>query len=102
MNAFERRVSYRVFGIHVAVVAGLTVFPMLKGCFRPKPKQEIVTFIEFGAPAPQVEVETVSQLAEPEPPPPPGGAGSSPPRPPPSAERYSGTDSDSGTGEKED
>jgi TonB family protein len=63
---FRRRVAWRVAGAHLAVVFLVGVVPLMRGCFKKKPR-EIVTFIEFGAPAPQVEVETVSQMADPEP-----------------------------------
>jgi len=65
-NAFQKKIGLRVVVIHVALVLVLVVGSLLRGCFRPKPKEEIATFIEFGAPAPQVEVVPVSQLAEPE------------------------------------
>ena len=71
MNAFERNVTLRVVGIHAAIILFFIITSSLKGCFRPKPKPEIITFIEFGSPAPQVEVQSVSQLADPEPPPAP-------------------------------
>ena len=68
MNAFERKVALRVLGIHVGVFVFFLLVAGLKGCFRPKPKPEIVTFIEFGSPAPQVNVQQVEQMSEPEPP----------------------------------
>jgi len=67
MNPFERKVTVRVLGIHLGVVAFLMMNSALKGCFRPKPKPEIVTFIEFGSPAPKVHVQEVEQMAKPEP-----------------------------------
>jgi protein TonB len=66
MNEFQRKITLRVVGIHAAVIFLLLVTSLTKGCFKPKPK-EIVTFIEFGGPAPQVNVEQVEQMAEPEP-----------------------------------
>jgi protein TonB len=66
MNEFQRKITLRVVGVHVAVIFLLLVTSLTKGCFRPKPR-EIVTFIEFGGPAPQVSVEQVEQMAEPEP-----------------------------------
>ncbi|MDH3981384.1 MAG: TonB C-terminal domain-containing protein [Kiritimatiellaceae bacterium] len=71
MNAFERKVALRVTGIHVAVILGFVMVSAMRGCFRPKPKPEIVTFIEFGQPAPQVAVEEVAQMSDPEPAPEP-------------------------------
>ncbi|MEE9369413.1 MAG: TonB family protein [Pontiella sp.] len=68
MNAFERNIALRVMGIHVAVILVLLMVSGLKGCFRPKPKPEIVTFIEFGSPAPAVDVQHVAKMSEPEPP----------------------------------
>jgi TonB family protein len=68
MNTFERRVALRVLGIHVGIVLLLLITSALKGCFRPKLKPEIVTFIEFGQPAPPVAVEQVDQMSDPEPP----------------------------------
>jgi len=67
MNAFQKKIAWRVVGVHVAVVAVFWLCSVIPHCFRPKPK-EIVTFIEFGGPAPQVDVTPVSQMAEPEPP----------------------------------
>ena len=69
MNAFQKKVTLRVFGIHVVVIFLVTIVPLMQSCFRTKPK-ELVTFIEFGAPAEPVAVETVSHMADPEPPPP--------------------------------
>ena len=68
MNAFQRKITWRVLLLHLGVILYFIAFSSLKGCFRPKPKPEIVTFIEFGSPAPQVSVEPVSQMSEPEPP----------------------------------
>ncbi len=65
MNPFKRKIMLRVVGIHVAIVLWLIISSFLRGCFRPREK-EIVTFIEFGAPAPAVQVEEVSQMADPE------------------------------------
>ncbi len=67
MNAFERKVALRVVGAHAGVVLLLLATSALRGCFKPKPK-EIVTFIEFGAPAAPVSIQQVTQMAEPEPP----------------------------------
>lgn len=67
MNPFKRKVTIRVLGIHLGVVAVLFLQSCTKGCFRPKPKPEIVTFIEFGSPAPAVNVQEVTQMADPEP-----------------------------------
>ena len=67
MNAFQKRITWRVVGIHAAIIGVVWFSSVIPRCFKPKPK-EIVTFIECGAPAPQVSVETVSQMAEPEPP----------------------------------
>ncbi|MDF7807772.1 TonB family protein [Pontiellaceae bacterium B12219] len=67
MTSFQRKVALRVVGIHLAVILMLVILSGLKGCFRRKPKPEIVTFIEFGQPAPAVAVQQVAQMAEPEP-----------------------------------
>lgn len=66
MNEFKRKITVRVVGVHAAVILLMLAIPALRGCFKPKPK-EIVTFIEFGAPAEPVSVEAVSQMADPEP-----------------------------------
>jgi protein TonB len=71
MNAFQRKVALRVLGIHVGVILMLMMVSGLKGCFRMKPKPEIVTFIEFGQAAPPVAVQQVDQMTEPEPAPQP-------------------------------
>lgn len=68
MNRFQRKVALRVLGIHVGVILFFMIISGLKGCFRSKPKPEIVTFIEFGQPAPPVAVQQVEQMPEPEPP----------------------------------
>ena len=67
MNAFQRKIALRVLGIHVAVVVWMLLLAGLKGCFRPKPRPEIVTFIEFGQPAPAVEIQHVADQPEPAP-----------------------------------
>jgi len=67
MNAFQRKITWRVLGIHVAVIVVVMLSSAMRGCFRPKPRPEIVTFIEFGSPAPQVSLEPVSEMSEPEP-----------------------------------
>jgi protein TonB len=67
MNAFQQKITLRVLGVHAVIIFLMIVIPAIRSCFRPKPK-EIITFIEFGGPAPQVSVEQVSHMAEPEPP----------------------------------
>lgn len=67
MNAFQRKVALRVLGMHIGFILILVIFSGLKGCFRPKPKPEIVTFIEFGPAAPPVAIEPVTQMEDPEP-----------------------------------
>jgi protein TonB len=67
MKEFERKVTLRVVGVHAAILFLLITIPAVKGCFRPRPR-EIVTFIEFGGPAPAVNVEQVTRMTEPEPP----------------------------------
>ena len=64
MNAFERRIALRVVGVHAGIIVVLLLTSLMKGCFKPKPK-EIVTFIEFGAPAAAVSVQQVSKMPEP-------------------------------------
>ncbi|HSR87636.1 MAG TPA: TonB family protein [Pontiella sp.] len=68
MNPFERQIAVRVWGIHLGFILFLMLYSGLKGCFRPKPKPEIVTFIEFGSPAPAVSVQEVTRTPDPEPP----------------------------------
>lgn len=70
MNAFQKKVTLRVVAVHAAIVLVVFLFSVVPSCFRPKEK-EIVTFIEFGAPAPQVSVEEVADMTEPEPTPTP-------------------------------
>lgn len=76
MNAFQRKITLRVIGIHTVVIFGFVMASAMRGCFNPKPK-EIITFIEFGAAPEAVSVQQVSQMAEPEP---------STPAPPPEPE----------------
>ncbi|MDZ8118909.1 TonB family protein [Pontiella agarivorans] len=71
MNRFQRKVALRVLGIHVGVILFFLLISSLKGCFRPKDKPEIVTYIDFGQPAPAVAVQEVEQMQEPEPEPAP-------------------------------
>ena len=68
MNEFQKKITWRVVGIHVAIIAVVWLFAVLPRCFTPKPK-ELVTFVVVGDPAPAVNVEPVSQLPAPEPPP---------------------------------
>lgn len=68
MNAFERKIALRVFGIHVGVVVLVLMVAFLKGCFRPNPKPEMVTYIEFGQPVQGVQVEETEAPPDPEPP----------------------------------
>lgn len=67
MNLFQRKVALRVLAIHIGVILFLTMISGLKGCFRSKPKPEIVTFIEFGQAAPPVAVQQVEQMNDPDP-----------------------------------
>ena len=67
MNRFQRKVALRVLGIHGGVILVLVMMSGLKGCFLPKPKPEIMTFIEFGQAAPSVAIERVEQMADPTP-----------------------------------
>jgi TonB family protein len=67
MNEFHRKITLRVLGVHAAIIILMIAIPAIKGCFKRKPK-EIVTFIEFGGPAPEVSIEQVTRMAEPEPP----------------------------------
>jgi TonB family protein len=66
MNRFERRIGLRVLGIHAAVILVVVMNSLLQGCFRPEPKREIVTYIEFGSPAPTPQVQEVEEMPEPE------------------------------------
>lgn len=71
MNRFERRIVVRVLGAHAAVVMFLLLQSFLHGCFRPEPKREIVTFVDFGQPAPKPTIQEVSEMPDPEPAPAP-------------------------------
>jgi len=55
MKSYKNRVATRVLSVHVSVIMLALVIPFLRGCFNPKPK-ELITFIEFGTPAPAVEI----------------------------------------------
>jgi len=83
MNRFERRVTLRVLAVHAAVVLFVILQSALQGCFRPKPKQEIITYIDFGAPAPTPEVQEVQKMSEPEPAPAPEPEPTPAPKPAP-------------------
>lgn len=67
MDAFKRGVILRVVGLHFVVVLVVVFSSFLKGCFKPKPKPEIVTFVEFGSPAPPVHIQEVATLPDPTP-----------------------------------
>ena len=67
MTPFQRKIALKVVGAHVAIIVVVWFCAVIPSCFKPKPK-ETVTFIEFGAPAPQVDVEQVNRMADPEPP----------------------------------
>ncbi|MCF7847977.1 MAG: TonB C-terminal domain-containing protein [Kiritimatiellales bacterium] len=64
MNVFERKILWRVLGIHGALILLLITVPMLRGCFKPKPK-EIEIFISVADAAPAVDVAAVENLPEP-------------------------------------
>lgn len=74
MNQFQRKATLWIYGTHAFVFFWCFVVLLwmsaLKGCFQPKPKPEIVTFIEFGQPAPPVALQEVEQMQPPEPAPP--------------------------------
>jgi len=74
MNRFQRKATLVIYGAHAFVFFWCFVVLLwmsaLKGCFQPKPKPEIVTFIEFGQPASPVAVQEVEQMQPPEPSPP--------------------------------
>lgn len=67
MNAFQKRITWRVVGIHAAVIFLVVVIPFMRGCFTPKPK-ELITIVVMENPGPPVRLEAVSELSEPEPP----------------------------------
>ena len=48
MHAWWRRLFGRVLLVHIGVVAIFLLFSFLKGCFKPRPKPEIVTYIALG------------------------------------------------------
>ncbi len=68
MNRFERRVTLRVLGIHVAVVLFVLVQSFLHGCFLPRPKDDIIIFTEFGEAPSTPEIVEVEEMPRPEPP----------------------------------
>jgi len=62
----------RVFGcvllVHLGVVILVLLSSFLRGCFAPRPTPEIVTYIDFGGPAAEVEVVEVAEpVVEPAP-----------------------------------
>ena len=65
MHAWWRRVFGRVLLVHIGVVTLFLLFSFLKGCFKPRPKPEIVTFIELGEAA--VQRNPVELVPVPEP-----------------------------------
>ena len=67
MNAFQKRITWRVLGIHAAVILLVAIVPFMRGCFTPKPK-ELVTFVVLENPGPPVSVQQVTEISEPEPP----------------------------------
>lgn len=82
MNRFELKITWRVVGIHFAVVGLLLIQSLLHGCFRPKPKPEMVTFVDMVNPAPPVQVQEVQHISNPEPKPEPPQDNTPAPEPP--------------------
>jgi len=73
MKSYKNRVAVRVFSVHISVVFLALLIPLLRGCFKSKPK-EITTFIEFGSPpAEQVNysLDPTPTFSDPVPHPPP-------------------------------
>ena len=64
MKSYKNRVAIRVLSVHASVIMLALVIPFLRGCFKQKPK-ELITFIEFGTPAPAVEITEVPELKNP-------------------------------------
>jgi TonB family protein len=64
MKSYKNRVATRVLSVHISVIMLALVIPFLRGCFKPKPK-DLITFIEFGTPAPAVEITEVPELKNP-------------------------------------
>ena len=67
MNAFQRKVGLRVLGIHAGIILFFMFAAFLKGCFKPKPKPEMITYIEIGQPGPAVDIKEVPDQPDPEP-----------------------------------
>ncbi len=67
MNAFQKRITLRVLGIHAAVIFLVVVIPFMRGCFTRKPK-ELITMVVMENPGPPVRLEAVSEMSDPEPP----------------------------------
>jgi len=67
MNTFQKRITWRVLGIHAAVIVVVWLFAVMPRCFTPKPK-EIVTIVVVGDPAPEVSVDPGANMDDPEPP----------------------------------
>ena len=65
MHVGWRRVFGRVFLAHIGVVTIFLLFSFLKGCFKPRPKSEIVTFIEFSEMASQGKLVELAPVPEP-------------------------------------
>ena len=55
----------RVLLVHIGVVTLFLLFSFLKGCFKPRPKPEIVTFIELGEGAVQRNPVELAPVPEP-------------------------------------
>ena len=65
MHAWWRRVFGQVLLVHIGVVTLFLLFSFLKGCFKPRPKPEIVTFIELGEAAVQRNPVELAPVPEP-------------------------------------
>lgn len=70
MTRFQKQVMLKVGAVHFIAIFLMAVIPLLRGCFKPKPPKEMITFIEIGSPGPPVEITEVSSLPEPIAPPP--------------------------------
>ena len=67
MNAFQKRITLRVLGVHAAIIFLVAIVPLMRGCFKPKPKEIVTIVVIADAPSP-VSIQSVNGMSDPEPP----------------------------------
>lgn len=67
MNGFQKRVLWRVLGVHAFAIALLIFVPMIRSCAKPKKPKEIDIFIQTVAAPPAATASPVASMSDPTP-----------------------------------